>query len=640
MTQSPTPSGVALGSASDDDRRLLLTGVLVAGMAVTGASIGLATLPWPDPLLPLPPWVLPIMALAGTVVALLAVRCPPGPVRAGVLVLAVSVLAYPLFLGAACASLGESELAGGIVVGLAMTGHIVPLVMLQLLPVLAMRSVSGRPSRWVPGVIIVLNGVDVVMVIAANALPVTASVLLPVSSVLWIALAAIAPIATWIAVTRTSGPMRHRAVLIAISSVISVLILAFCFALGLSEQVQRIGDAAGLAMLMIGFSVAAVSGAALVVVGVGPASNWWLRTRVLGRLLAAVLLAAVALVAVIVALIGAGADLGTWEVVLLAVSLGLITGIAGTRLHGWATRIVDPVAELRAELSATGSLTDGTLRGRTELALQRAVNDPGLRLVIEGERAAAGSLIALTRNDDPRSLQVFAAPNGTASARRVRRLGDLSSLMWAVLLEGEVSRERARADTAAAGERERLSRNLHDGLQSRLLGIALNLQLEGTSQPDPTTRGLIDETVAALRSAANEARVLADGRVPDALQRGGLRDAVGELVGALGSFVLLDIPAQRFPSTVEETGYFVVGEAVGNAIKHGTSRSIGVQVRGDHDGRVLTVTITDDGVGGADPRAGSGLRRLSERVAASGGILTVREANPHGTIVEASLPCA
>lgn len=626
--------------------RLALAAVVTAGVLGIAASVVLAATTWVAPLVPLPPWVLPPMAVGGTAILLIALAAPPGTVRAGVFVLGASVLVYPTFLGLACASAGgTSGPMNEVLTGFAMTGHLVPLVMLQLLPVLAMRAVAGRPARWVPQLIVVVNAVDIALPVAAHALPDAAPALMPLGTVLWVGAAAFAPIVTWVAVARTSGEVRHRAVLIAVASAISVLILSFCFVLGLSEHVQQIGAEASVAMLMIGFCIATASTAALVVLGVGPA-GWWLGTVVLGRLLAGVLIGAVALAATGVALIGSAAGLGAWEAALVAGALGLAAGVGATRLHGWTARIVDPVAELRAELSA-GSLTDGTLRARTERALQRAVNDPQLRLRIghsdtgdpggsaEGAGAAPGA-ISLTHSD-PAAPQVFAEPSTAASARRVRRLADVSSLMWAVMLEGEVHRERARADLAATAERERLSRNLHDGLQSRLLGIALKLQLEGTRHPDPTTRGLVGETVASLRSAADEARVLADGRVPDALQRGGLQHAISEFVGGLGSFVRLDIPARRFPASTEETGYFVVGEAVGNALKHGAAQSIGVQVC--DEGAVVTITVTDDGVGGADPRAGSGLRRLSERVAASGGILTVRDAHPHGTIVEASLPC-
>lgn len=628
-------------------RKVRFATVLSVGFVGIAASVVLAALAWPAPILPLPPWVLPVMAVAGSVILLTTIAAPPGSVRVGVFVLGASVLVYPTLLGLVCASIaGTSGPLSEVLVGFALTGHVVPLVMLQLLPVLAMRATAGHPSRWAPWLIIVVNVLDVVVLIAANTLPVTAPVLGPLSSLLWLGIAVFAPIVTWVVVNRTSGETRRRAVLIAISSVISVLILAFCFVLGLSERVQQIGEEGSLALLMLGFCTATVSTAALVVLSTGRTPGWWLRTGVLGRLLAGVLVGAMVLAATSVALIGAAAGLGAWEAALIAGALGLAAGVAGTRLHGWTTRIVDPVAELRAELNA-GSLTDGTLHARIERVLQRAVNDPQLRLMVgpvdasltttDSSRRTGPSPVALTRNQHPAAPQVFAAPSSPASAHRVRRLADVSSLMWAVMLEAEVGRERARADIAATAERERLSRNLHDGLQSRLLGIALKLQLEGTTHPDPTTRGLVDETVASLRSAANEARVLAEGRVPDALQRGGLHDAVHEFVGGLGSFVLLDIPAQRFPAPTEETGYFVVGEAVGNAIKHGTAQSVGVQVRGE--GAVLTITVTDDGVGGADPRAGSGLRRLSERVAASGGILTVRDAHPHGTIVEASLPC-
>ena len=93
----------------------------------------------------------------------------------------------------------------------------------------------------------------------------------------------------------------------------------------------------------------------------------------------------------------------------------------------------------------------------------------------------------------------------------------------------------------------------------------------------------------------------------------------------------------RFAPEVEATGYFVVSEAVSNAIKHGRAEQVRVRVERDAD--QLVIMVSDDGLGGADPRLGSGLRGLAERVSASGGVLVVRDKTPTGTVVEASLPC-
>lgn len=619
----------------------------LVGLIAIGACVLLAGRERAASFVPLPAWVPAVMAAGGAVILLIAIGGRGGTVvRNGLCALALSMLAYPVLLGAARASAaGTSGAVADSVLALAMTGHLLPLVLIQLLPVLAMRALSGRPRRWVPVAIVVGNAVDVALQFVAGTLAPGPAVH-AVAIALWVGTAVLAPVATWTAVARTSGEVRHRAVLIAIASTVSPLILGLCVVLGLTEQIQRSGAEASVAMLMLGLAAAALGTASLVATGLGRPAGRWLHTRVLGAVLAGALAAGVALLAAAAVLFGAGAGLDGVEAVFVALAVGIAAIVAGTRLHRWTVRIVDPVAELRADLDATGTLTDGTLRDRMELALRRAAGDARLRLLVVVPLDAAARLgreahvVPLTPpTDDPGVLAVLAVASTASSARRLRALGDVSAFMWAVVLETEVARERERADAAARLERDRLSRNLHDGLQSRLLGIALNLQLESARQSDPTTRALIGETVAALRGAAEEARGLADGLVPAALQQGGLGEAVDRLVGSLGSVVAVDIPARRFPPAVEEAGFYVVGEAVGNAIKHAGAASIAVQVRSDDDARALLVTVTDDGVGGADPRAGSGLRRLGERVAASGGILTVREAQPRGTIVEAALPC-
>ena len=95
---------------------------------------------------------------------------------------------------------------------------------------------------------------------------------------------------------------------------------------------------------------------------------------------------------------------------------------------------------------------------------------------------------------------------------------------------------------------------------------------------------------------------------------------------------------RRFAPEIEATGYFVVSEAVSNAIKHGRARRVQVRVEPTCSEQLM-IMVTDDGDGGADPRLGSGLRGLAERVAASGGLLVVRDGVAAGTVVEASLPC-
>lgn len=634
-------------------------GSWVVGLAGVTAVAIIGLQPWRDTALPIGLGVLLMIAVAGAAIIMIAATMRPGGVCSATIVLGATVLAYAVLLGAEGTRItgdgGSGSASAAIAVSiawLAHSGHVVPLVLIGLLPVLGARAVAGAPSRWWVGAIIGANAIDVVLMALAQMVPAAALFAVPASSALWLAAAGIGPIGTWLAVRGTTGQTRRRVMLAAIASVLSILILAFCAVLGLAERALEIGLEASVALLMLGFSSATVFTAWLVGVATGGGSHRLLATGVLERMLAAVLTTAAVLVSAATALAAVSAGVPAGSAVLLAVGLMAVAGLGLGSLYAWAARIVDPVAELRGELAALGDPADGTLRLRTEQVLRRLVDDPSLVLLVRPDDGAwldsAGRLVVavpddavvLARSEIAASVPLALAFAETPAARRrLRRFGDCTSLMWATVLEGEVARERRRAEDAAAAERDRMRRDLHDGLQSRLLGIALTLQLGGRESSDPAGRLLIEETVAALRGAAEEARRLAEGGATDALAHGGLRSALDELVGPLTSFVSLELPDVRFPAEAESTAYFVVGEAVGNALKHGRATHVHVHVEAADARSALSVVISDDGVGGADPRAGSGLRRLAERVAASGGLLVVREAVPHGTVVEASLPC-
>ncbi len=193
--------------------------------------------------------------------------------------------------------------------------------------------------------------------------------------------------------------------------------------------------------------------------------------------------------------------------------------------------------------------------------------------------------------------------------------------------------------TVRTSPRRRLTQNLHDGLQGRLLGLALKLHLSGQELADPTARLLVDETMGSLRSIVEDVRSLGGGSVPEILAAEGLGPALRLLLAPVASMVRLELPEERLAPATEATAYFVVGEAVTNALKHARAKRISVSVDRPSAGSVA-ITVRDDGRGGADPRAGSGLRELSERVSAGGGSFLVRDGANGGTVVETVLPCA
>lgn len=623
--------------------RLLLVAVVAGlGLVATGLTLGL---PWLDPEFRLGPAIRVIMALAGASIMIMAGwpgATSSAAVRRVIMVLGVAVLIYPTTLSLTAAGLG-----GGLVAYLAMGGHVLPLTLVQALPVLASQTATGRSRRaW----LMVITSVAVVGMAAVLLVLQGISggpVLGVVSSVLWFGSFTLAPLATWTNVRGLAGETRRRAIVAGLASVVPVVIIAWCLTLGATAEVQGFGEDTAVTALMAGFSLCTLGAAALALAVTGPEDGPLLRRRVVVVLLAVLLASATSL-------LGVGASLGVLAaggsgvaVSLVGIGVVIVVGLAAVRLFAWASRAVDPAAELAGGLAALGPLPDGEHRQGLQQVLRRTVGDAGLVLLV---RAGDGSWL------DPQGVVVPAMPSAAhplagpvghpvavavdlaeSSASRLAGLGDCSALVRPAVLEATALQEGRRADAAAAAERTRLSQDLHDGLQGRLLGIALNLQLSGREVDDPAARLLVEQTVASLRDAVDDVRALGGGRLPTTLVDGGLRPALADLVRPLATVVDLEVPERRFAPEVEATSYFVIGEAISNAIKHG--RASRVRVRLTTTTERLMIMVSDDGVGGADPRLGSGLRGLSERVAASGGMLVVRDGVPTGTVVEAVLPC-
>ncbi len=196
----------------------------------------------------------------------------------------------------------------------------------------------------------------------------------------------------------------------------------------------------------------------------------------------------------------------------------------------------------------------------------------------------------------------------------------------------------ARRELVEAGDvaRRRIERDLHDGAQQRLAALTLRLAAGAANQADPVLRELLDRARDELRLSLQELRDLAHGTYPAALTDGGLRPAVTDLVERLPLPVRVDIPAGRWPPAVEVTAYFVISEALTNTVKHADATAATVRVA-EHGAR-FQVVVTDDGRGGADAGAGTGLRGLRHRVASLGGELTVDGGNDGGTVVSVAIP--
>jgi signal transduction histidine kinase len=205
----------------------------------------------------------------------------------------------------------------------------------------------------------------------------------------------------------------------------------------------------------------------------------------------------------------------------------------------------------------------------------------------------------------------------------------------------EVRASRTRIVAAADEARMRVERDLHDGAQQRLVTLSLALRMAQEQlgeSPDPTVAATLAEGAAELKLALTELRELARGIHPAILTEEGLGPALHTL--AERSPLPAEVraaPADRVAPAVEASAYFVVAEALANAAKYSGASKVTIEVA-HADGRLM-VEVADDGIGGADPSGGSGLRGLADRVAALDGRLEVDSPTGRGTRVLAEIPC-
>jgi PAS domain S-box-containing protein len=204
--------------------------------------------------------------------------------------------------------------------------------------------------------------------------------------------------------------------------------------------------------------------------------------------------------------------------------------------------------------------------------------------------------------------------------------------------EEELRASRARIVAAGDEERRRLERNLHDGAQQRLVSLSLALRLAETrvrSDPDDASRVLAGAR-EELGQALEELRELARGIHPAILTDRGLGPALEALASRARLPVEIDHGEERLPPSIEVAAYYVVSEALANVAKYAKATNVRVAVARDNGS--AHVFVADDGVGGADPAAGSGLSGLADRIAALNGTLEVESPPGAGTIIRAEIP--
>ena len=225
-------------------------------------------------------------------------------------------------------------------------------------------------------------------------------------------------------------------------------------------------------------------------------------------------------------------------------------------------------------------------------------------------------------------LDVWAADALLGPSRLQRRVVDLTE-------------SRAGVVDAADAERRRIERDLHDGAQQRLVSLAMNLGLARAGLPDlpDEAKQVIADAHEEAKEALAELRTLVRGLHPAILDDRGLDAALSGIAARAPVPVRLRVDVlDRASPTVEAVAYFMVAEALANIAKHARATRAEIEVRRHDD--VLTVTVTDDGIGGADPSRGTGLAGLAHRVRSVDGTLSLSSPAGGPTIVTAELPCA
>jgi signal transduction histidine kinase len=223
--------------------------------------------------------------------------------------------------------------------------------------------------------------------------------------------------------------------------------------------------------------------------------------------------------------------------------------------------------------------------------------------------------------------------------RRMQAFAELVSLgLASAHARDELAASRLRIVEAGDAERRRLERNLHDGAQQRLVGLAVALRLAQGKVPPGSedVEELLGVAVQELTEALTELRELAQGIHPAVLTERGLEAALEVLAARAPLPVALEVRLpERLPGPVEAAAYYVASEALANVVKH--SGADAVRVRAQRVNGRAVIEIEDDGSGGADPE-GSGLFGLRDRVETLDGRLRVESRPGRGTLVHAELP--
>jgi signal transduction histidine kinase len=258
-----------------------------------------------------------------------------------------------------------------------------------------------------------------------------------------------------------------------------------------------------------------------------------------------------------------------------------------------------------------------------------------------GLYSVAGAPIIV--DGDVWGLVTVASTDGPLPDQTEDRLAEFTELLGTAIANTqsrtELSASRARIVAAADETRRRLERDLHDGIQQRLVSLALKARTIETMTPRPAKeiRGELSLLADGLGTAMDELREVSHGIHPAILSEAGLGPALEALARRSAVPVELDLSlGPRLGEHVEAAGYYIASEAITNVAKH--ARASVIDMRVDGCAGALVLSISDDGVGGADPSRGSGIIGLKDRVEALGGTISVLSPPGRGTALHVRLP--
>ena len=334
-------------------------------------------------------------------------------------------------------------------------------------------------------------------------------------------------------------------------------------------------------------------------------------------------------------------------VLVTALPFAFLLGLMRSSLSrvGAVSALFERLGGTSARDALAEALGDDTLALAYWLPDSRRFVDAGGHTVVLPEPGAGRAVTEIERDGAPVAAIVH-DPALLDDRELVRTAGAAAALA----LENErLSAEvRARYDDlraasarlVAAGDaaRRRIERDLHDGAQQRLVSLSVTLNLARKhAEPGSRTAALLESAVGELTAGLSELRELARGIHPAVLTERGLSAALEALAARAPLPVTISGALdERLPPAVESAAYFVVMEALTNVAKYASANTADVTIE-RADGHVV-VGIADDGIGGADPAAGSGLSGLADRVSALGGRLVVQSPTGGGTIVRAEMP--